>query len=123
MENKELNKIENTWNYKGRLKHDGIILMIIALAVFVIYYSKITPTFNRMGFLKIYTSSTMRFLGLFAITLVYSFGDLKLSSIWGNRKGRIVRLLAMVIDLVLTYHIAKLTFIGFAVLGNLTGLL
>ena len=123
MDNKELNKIKNTWDYKGRLKHDGIILMIIALAVFVIYYSKISPTFNRMGFLKIYTSSTMRFLGLFAITLVYSFGDLKLSSIWGNRKGRIVRLLAMVIDLVLTYHIAKLTFIGFAVLGNLTGLL
>lgn len=123
MDYKELKKIKNTWDYKQRLKHDGIILMIIALAVFVIYYSKISPSFNRMGFLKIYTSLTMRFLGLFAITLVYSFGDLKLSSIWGNRKGRIVRLLAMVIDLVLTYHIAKLTFIGFAVLGNLTGLL
>ena len=123
MENKNPNKIDYTWDYKRRLKHDGIILMIIALAVFVIYYNKITPTFNKMGFLKIYTSSTMRFLGLFAITLVYSFGDLKLSSIWGNRKGRIVRLLAMVIDLVLTYHIAKLTFIGVAVLGSLIGLL
>lgn len=123
MENKNPNKIDYTCDYKGRLKRDSILLLISALSVFVISYSKISPTFNRMVFLQIYTSKTMRYFGLFVVSLVCWFGNLSFSNIWGHQEGRIIRLLAISIDLVLTYHIAKLTFIGFAVLGSLTGLL
>lgn len=127
MENKNPNKIDYTWDYKERLKRDSIMLLISALSVFVISYSKISPTFNRMGFLQIYTSETMRYFGLFIVTLVCLFENLSenlsFSNIWGHKEGRIIRLLAISTDLVLTYHIAKLTFIGVAVLGSLIGLL
>lgn len=123
MENKNPNKIDYTWDYKGRLKRDSIMLLISALSVFIISYSKISPTFNRMVFLQIYISKTMRYFGLFVVSLVCWFGNLSFSNIWGHQEGRIIRLLAISTDLVLTYHIAKLTFIGGAVLGSLIGLL
>lgn len=123
MENKNPNKIDYTWDYKERLKRDSMLLLISALSVFVISYSKISPTFNRMGFLQIYTSETMRYYGLFIVTLVCLFENLSFSNIWGHQEGRIIRLLAISTDLVLTYHIAKLTFIGVAVLGSLIELL
>lgn len=123
MENKNPNKIDYTWDYKRRLKRDSILLLISAFVISVIYFSKINPLFNKIGFIKIYTTMIMRYFGLFVVTLVCWFGNLSFSNIWGHQEGRIIRLLAIAIDLVLTYHIAKLTFIGFAVLGNLTGLL
>lgn len=123
MENKNPNKIDYTWDYKRRLKSDSILLLISALVISVIYFSKINPLFNKIGFIKIYTTMTMRYFGLFVVTLVCWFGNLSFSNIWGHQEGRIIRLLAIAIDLVLTYHIAKLTFIGFAVLGNLIELL
>lgn len=123
MENKNPNKIDYTWDYKGRLKRDSILLLISALSVFVISYSKFIPTFNRMVFLQIYTSKIMRYYGLIIVTFVCWFENLSFSNIWGHKEGRIIRLLAISTDLVLTYHIAKLTFIGAAVLGSLLELL
>lgn len=110
-----------------RLKRDSILLLISAAAVYTIYRCHINPTFNKMGFWEIYTSAAMRYYGFaslaFAGICVFPSGDFSVKSIWEQREQRLFRLLAVIVDLTLIYHISKLLFIGLAVLANLAGLL
>lgn len=121
------NRVDDIWDYKRKLKRDSILLLISAATVYIIYRCHINPAFNKMGFWEIYTSVAMKYYGIisvaFAIICVLLSGNFAVKSIWGQRERRPIRLLAVIIDLALIYHISKLLFIGIAVLANLAGLL
>lgn len=121
------NRVDDIWDYKRKLKRDSILLLISAATVYIIYRCHINPAFNKMGFWEIYTSVAMKYYGIisvaFASICVLLSGNFAVKSIWGQRERRPIRLLAVVIDLALIYHISKLLFIGIAVLANLAGLL
>lgn len=121
------NRVDDIWDYKRKLKRDSILLLISAATVYIIYRCHINPAFNKMGFWEIYTSVAMKYYGIisvaFASICVLLSGNFAVKSIWGQRERRPIRLLAVIIDLALIYHISKLLFIGIAVLANLAGLL
>lgn len=123
----EKNRVDDVWDYKRKVKRDSILLLVCAAAVYTIYRCHINPAFNKMGFWDIYTSAAMRYYGfanlVFASICVFPSGNFSVKSIWEQREQRPFRLLAVIIDLILIYHISKLLFIGLAILANLVGLL
>lgn len=121
------NRDNDIWDYKRKLKRDSILLLMCAVAIYVIYCFNINPIIKQMGFWKTYNSTGMKYIGisLLSTAIVYSIvrGDIKISSVWGQREGRAIRLSAAAIDTILNYHITKLFFLGMALLANLAGLI
>ena len=111
MDNKELNKIKNTWDYKRRLKHDVVLLLISVVVVYIIYFFKIFPGMEGWNFYKFYN---MPGLGIIAFAVcIISIGmaivakKITFTQIWNPPYKRATRLLALLVDIIMNYFFTK----------------
>ena len=122
MDNKELNKIKNTWDYKRRLKRDSVLLLISVVLAYIIYLHIILPRMEDWSFYEIYN---MPNLGIIAFAIwIISIGmsivaqNITFTQIWNPSYKRTIRLLALLIDIIMNYFFIKcVLIIGWALLA------
>lgn len=69
MENKNPNKIDYTWDYKGRLKRDSILLLISVVLAYTVYLHIIFSRMEDWSFYEIYNMPNLRIIA-FAIWII-----------------------------------------------------
>lgn len=119
MENKNPNKIDYTWDYKGRLKRDSIMLLISVVLAYIVYLHIIFPRMEDWSFYEIYNMPNLRIIA-FAVWII-SIGisivaqNITFTQIWNPTYKRAVRLLALLIDIIMNYFFIKcILIIGWA---------
>lgn len=119
MENKNPNKIDYTWDYKGRLKRDSILLLISVVLAYIVYLHIILPRMEDWSFYEIYN---MPNLGIIAFAVwIISIGmsivaqNITFTQIWNPPYKKTIRLLALLIDIIMNYFFIKcILIIGWA---------
>ena len=111
MENKNLNKIDYTWDYKRRLKRDSIMLLISVVLAYTVYLHIIFSRMEDWSFYEIYNMPNLRIIA-FAIWII-SIGmsivaqNITFTQIWNPTYKRTIRLLALLIDIIMNYFFIK----------------